>query len=124
MDDKDILLKDLTGKDENKAQNAANHLINNSDTELFRMLADKSDFLFPFIRNNVSKRIEKAINKENFSNIIKFFDYYCPYYDDLFASILAKHANQDLTDVSSHVYQRKSLFWNQYSCNSEVLKQD
>ncbi len=93
-----MYLKNLTGKDEQKAQEAACYLVDNADLDLFKALVDKTDFLFDFIRNNVSKRITKAVNKDNCLNLIKFFDVYSLYYDDLFASILAKHANEDLTD--------------------------
>ena len=96
--EKEEYLKALTGKDEAKAMDAALYLVNTADVELYRMLVDKSDYLFDFIRNNICKRIEKAVSKDNFKNIIKFFDIYCIYYDELFANILAKHANQDLTD--------------------------
>ena len=98
MENLDLLLKDLTGKDEAKAQVAARYLVNNSDIELFKKLVEKSDFLFDFVRNNVCNRIEKAVNKNNFKNLLKFFDVYSVYYDDLFASILSQNANQDLTD--------------------------
>ncbi len=94
----DEYLNNLTGKNEKKAQSAALHLVNFSDIELFKKLADKTDFLFDFVRNNVYSLIEKAVNEKNYKNLIKFFDYYSPYYDDLFADILSRHANQDLTD--------------------------
>lgn len=98
MENLDLLLKNLTGKDEEKAQKVACYLVDNADIELFKMLVIKSDFLFDFVRHNVCKRIEKAISKNNYMNILKFFDEYSQYYDDLFASILSKHASQDLTD--------------------------
>lgn len=98
MNDLELYLKDLTSKDKNKAQEAASYLVNSGDIELFKMLVDKSDFLFDFIRNNISKYIELAVSKENYWNILKFFDIYSVYYDDLFASILSKHANQNLTE--------------------------
>ncbi len=98
MENLDLYLKNLTGKDEKKAQEAADYLVNQADLQLFKMLVEKSDYLFDFVRNNVCKRIEKAVSKNNFMNIIKFFDLYSVYYDDLFASILAKHANEDVTD--------------------------
>ena len=94
----DLLLKDLTNKDEKKAVEAARYMIDNSDVELYRLLVEKSDFLFDFIRNNVCKRIERVVSKDNFSNILNFWKIYSPHYDDLFANILAKHASQDLTD--------------------------
>ena len=98
MENDNLLLKNLIGKDETKAQKAADYLIQNSDKELFKLLCDKSDFLFSFVRNNVYKRIEMAVTNSNFKNIVELFDYYSPYYDDLFALILAKHADEDLTD--------------------------
>lgn len=115
MENLDLLLKNLTGKDEEKAQKAACHLINNSDTELFKMLIIKSDFLFDFVRHNVCKRIEKAISKNNYMNILKFFDEYSPYYDDLFASILSKHASQDLTDEIFDMLEKGSTSQKAYA---------
>ncbi len=98
MNNIELYLKNLTGKDEQKAQEAACYLVDNVDLDLFNALVEKTDFLFDFIRNNVAKRITKAVNKDNCLNLIKFFDIYSSYYDDLFASILAKHANEDVTD--------------------------
>lgn len=98
MENTELYLKNLTGKDEQKAQEAACFMVDNINIDLFKALVDKTDFLFDFVRNNVAKRITKAVNKDNCLNLIKFFDVYSSYYDDLFASILAKHANEDLTD--------------------------
>lgn len=98
METIDTYLKNLTGKDEYKAKEAAKYLIENSDIDLFRLLVEKTDYLFDFVRNNVEKRINKAINKNNYRNVLNFFSIYSSYYDDLFADILAEHANEDLTD--------------------------
>ena len=98
MKNLELYLKNLTAKDETKASEAASYLINEADTELFRMLVDKSEFLFEFIKNNVCKRIEKSVTENNHKNIVKFFDIYSQDYDDLFARCLAKFANEDLTD--------------------------
>ena len=98
MNDKNLLLKNLTGKNDETGLKAAKSLIDNADIELYKMLIDKSDFLFPFVRDNVIKRIESAVDKSNFKNIISFFDFYSPYYDDLFAAVLAEHADEELTD--------------------------
>ena len=115
MDNKETYLSALTAKDEEKALQAASYMVENADTELFKMLVEKSDFLFDFIRNNVCKRIEKVINKDNFINIIKFFDFYSQYYDDLFASILAKHANQDLTDDIFELLEKGTIAQKTYA---------
>ena len=109
MDNLISILNNLTGKDEIKAQQAADYLINCSDIDLFKKLVEKTDFLFDFVRNNVLLRLEKAVNKNNFKNIINFFKVYSSYYDDFFAAILAKHANQDLTDNILEFLEKGSL---------------
>ncbi len=98
MDNIEIQVKNLIGKNEDLAQISAGYLINNADLNMFSLLVQKSDYLFDFVRTNITKRIKKAINKHNFLNIIKFFDIYSPYYDDMFVSVLSEHANQELTD--------------------------
>ncbi len=115
MENLNEYLKNLTGKDEEKAIESANYLVSCCDVKLFKMLVEKTEFLFDFVRNNVNKRIEKVVTKENFINLIKFFDIYSPYYDDLFASILAKHANQDLTDDIFELLEKGSESQKTYS---------
>ncbi len=115
MENLDLYLKNLTGKDEIKAREAAVYLIENSDLKLFEMLVEKSEMLFDFVRDNVSKRIEKAVSKDNFMNIINFFNIYSIYYDSLFANILAKHANQDLTDEMFDMLEKGSIAQKTYS---------
>ena len=92
------LFEIICAKDENKAQEASKELINKADLNEFKSLCEKSDYLFDFVRENVYKRLSSAINKENYKNILKFFDFYSSYYDDFFAHTLAKYANEDLTD--------------------------
>ncbi len=108
-------LKNLTGKEENQAQAAADYLINSADVDLFKKLVDKSDFLFDFVRNNIEKRIKKAVNTNNFKNIVKFFSCYSNYYDDLFAEILAEHANQDLTDEIFELLDKGNISQKSYA---------
>lgn len=108
MNETEIYLKNLTGKDEAKAAEAASYLIENADLELFKKLVEKTDYLFDFVRNNVNKRIYNAVTSKNFMNIIKFFDCYSAYYDDLFADILSQNANQDLTDDMFELLEKGS----------------
>ena len=99
MSNVEQIIKDLTSKDENVAIKAATRIIENADIEAFKLLVKKSDYLFDFVKNNVSKRLKKAVNARNFQNILYFFDEYSADYDDTFAEILSKYANEDLTDT-------------------------
>lgn len=92
------LIKDLTAKDEQKAQTAAQSLVDNSNVEAFKILADKSEFLFDFVRSNVNKRLQKAINDNNYKNLFTFLKVYAPDFEDTIVGTLAQYANEDLTD--------------------------
>ena len=98
MTNKEQLVKDLTAKDEQRAFAAAQSLINNSDVNAFQLLADKSEFLFDFVKNNVCKRLQRAINETNYRNLFSFFKIYCPDFEDVIVSSISQFANEDLTD--------------------------
>ena len=115
MKNLEILLKDITNKDEKKAQEAADYLINSADIELFKMLVAKSDFLFDFVKQNVIKRLSKAINHNNFKNIFKFFEEYSTDYDEFFADVLAKNADEDLTDEILEFLEKGSIAQKTYA---------
>ena len=90
--------KKLTGKNPKDFEPVAYSLINNQDEELFKELVEKDDYLYDFVKNNVIDRLAKNCNKNNYKNLLCFFKYYCPTYEDFMISVLAKYANEDLTD--------------------------
>lgn len=92
------LVKDITAKDEQKALAAAREIVDNTNTEAFKMLTDKSEFLFDFVKNNVCKRLSKAINDNNYRNLFAFLKIYSPDFEDVIVGSLAKYANEDMTD--------------------------
>lgn len=98
MQNKEQLVKDLTAKDEKKAFDAACSIIDNADIEAFQILSAKSEFLFDFVKNNVSKRLSKAVNENNYKNIFSLLKIYCPDFEEVIVSSLAKYANEELTD--------------------------
>lgn len=115
MENIDLYLKNLTGKDETKAQEAANFLVDCSDISLFKKLVEKTDYLYEFVRNNVSHRIDNAVNNSNYKNILNFFSVYSSYYDDLFAFILAKHADEELTDEIFDLLEKGTIAQKTYA---------
>lgn len=95
MDEK---LKKLTGKNKNDYEKVAAEIVNNADTALFKELVENDGYLFDFVKQNVAQRLAAACNETNYRNLLKFFDYYSPYYDDFIVSTLARYADEDLTD--------------------------
>lgn len=98
-------LKKLTGKNPKEFEPVAFSLINDCDTELFAQLVEKEDFLFDFVKQNVSSRLEKVCNKDNYLNLLSFLKYYSPSYEDFIISVLTKYADEDLTDKMLEVFE-------------------
>lgn len=97
-------LKKLTGKNPADYEPIAYNLINIPDDELFKELVDKDDFLFDFIKENVSKRLEKVCNQSNYKNLLEFLKFYSPSYEEFIVSTLAKYATEDLTDTMLEIF--------------------
>lgn len=98
-------LKKLTGKNKNDYETVANHLVNDADVDLFRSLVEQENFLFDFVKQNVAQRIYNACNENNYRNLLQFFKYYSPSYDEAIISVLAKYADEDLTDEILEIFE-------------------
>ena len=92
-------LKKLTGKNPKDFEPVAYSLINTPDSGLFKELVEKDDYLYDFIKQNVSNRLEKVCNKDNYTNLIQLLKYYSPSYEDFIVNTLSKYADEDLTDT-------------------------
>lgn len=102
------MLKKLTGKNKNDYEAVAKLLVDTPDIELFRELVEQENFLFDFVKQNVAERIHKACNENNYRNLLQFFKYYSPSYDDALVSALAKYADEDLTDEILELFETGS----------------
>lgn len=92
-------IKKLTGKNQNDYEQAAAHIINDIDVKSFEELVSKNDFLFDFIKQNVSKRLMNACNKDNFKNLLEFTKFYSPSYDEFIAKTLAKFGDESTCQI-------------------------
>lgn len=92
-------IKKLTGKNQNDYEQAAAHIIDEVDVKSFEELISKDDFLFDFIKQNVSKRLKNACNKDNFKNLLQFLKFYSPSYDEFIAETLAKYSDESIDET-------------------------
>ena len=89
------LLKKLTGKNPADYEPVARNMVDNADVNLFKELVNKDDFLFAYIKQNVAKRIFNACDETNFKSLYSFLPYYSPFYDKVFATVLARFDRQN-----------------------------
>lgn len=126
------LLKKLTGKNPADYEPVARNLVDSPDLALFKELVNKDDFLFPYIKQNVAKRIYNACNEKNFINLYKLLDYYSPYYDDMIVSVLARFdkglADKNMLDLlqdgteAQKCYAAKYFALYPYPGNETILR--
>lgn len=98
------LIKKLTGKNPAEYEVVAKSLVDNTDTALFAKLVKQDDFLFDFVKNNVAARIKQACNKDNYQNLISFFDYYSPSYDTMIAQVLYNFGGLELLPLIKEIF--------------------
>lgn len=98
-------LKQLTGKNPKDFEPVSYSLINIPDVDLFGELVEKDDFLYDFIKQNVSKRLEKNCNGQNYLNLLKLLKYYSPSYEEFIIRQLVKYADEDLTDTMLELFE-------------------
>lgn len=98
-------IKKLTGKNRAEYEPVAREIIDNADVDLFGELVNQDDYLFDFIKQNVSERLGHAINKSNYRNLLKFMSVYSPFYEDFISSTLAMFADEDLTDEILEIFE-------------------
>lgn len=98
------LIKKLTGKNPSEYEVVAKNLIDNSDVELFAKLVKQDDFLFDFIKDNVTKRIQNACNKENYLHLLDFLEYYSASYDTMIARVLYSFSGDELLPEMKEFY--------------------
>ncbi|MBD5402163.1 hypothetical protein HDR58_05115 [bacterium] len=101
-------LKKLTGKNPKDFEPIAFSLINDCDVELFSELVEKDDFLFDFVKQNVSDRLSKVCNESNYLNLIPFLKFYSPSYEEFIVSTLVRFADEDLTDKMLELFESGS----------------
>ena len=127
------MLKKLTGKNSRDYEFVARHVMDNADVELFRQLVENDSFLFDFVKENVSQRLQKATNEKNWRTVVKFLKYYSPSYEDFICSTLAQYANENLTDellglfengtIDEKIYIAKYFSYIQDSLAVDLLKE-
>ncbi|MBO6273340.1 hypothetical protein J6O48_11250 [bacterium] len=117
-------IKQLTGKNQKEYEAVAFEIVNNADIELFEELVSKDDFLFDFVKSNVAQRLERACNKSNYKNLLKFLDIYSPYYEDFITSTLAQYGDNEITEIMLEKLKNGTLSEKIYSAGFFSYKQD
>lgn len=108
-------VKTITSKDEKQAVALLTEMIDNSDIELFQELVKQSEYLFPFIIDNVCERFEKSVKASNYKNLLNFFDCYSPFYDRIFAMAVKVFGDAETKEKMLHFLKNGSTAQKTYA---------
>lgn len=101
----DNFIKSVTSKDFNRFKDAIQNLINSKNLTLFNELNEKSDFLFPFVKEKIIKNFVNLIQKNNLDVVFEFSKIYSYDFEDLIIKSLLKFADEDLTDEILNLFE-------------------
>lgn len=96
---------DLISKDKNVSMAAAKNIIESKDLETFKILCEKSDFLFDFIKRKIIQNLTNAVTFENLDNIFCFTKIYNRELGEFVTNALVKFANEDITDRMLEIFE-------------------
>ena len=99
-------------------------MINDGDYELFQELVSLSEYLFPFVKENVLKRLEKSVCKANFKNLYKFTNCYSPDYDKVFATAFKYFGENEDKEKMLEYIKNGSLAQKTYAARYFELSKD
>lgn len=99
-------IKKITSKDINLSKNTIKTMVKAVNLDDFSLLCQKSDFIFPFLKERIIKDFVNLIDKENLSSVFEFSRVYCFDFEDLIVNSWLKFASEDLTDEILELFEK------------------
>ena len=102
-------IKNITSKDIKLSHFTIENMIKTQDIEAFKLLCEKADFIFPFLKERITSDFVKLIKEENLEVVFKFSEIYCADFEDIIVNSWIKFASQDLTDEILDLFEKGTV---------------
>lgn len=102
-------IKDITSKDIKLSHSTIKNMIKSSDIKAFNLLCEKSDFIFPFLKERINADFVKLIEEEELKTLFKFSEIYCADFEDMIVNSWTKFASEDLTDEILELFENGTI---------------
>ena len=102
-------IKNITSKDIKLSHQTIENMIKAKDIEPFKLLCEKSDFIFPFLKERIAADFIKLIKKEDLNAVFEFSKIYCADFEDMIVNSWIKFASQDLTDEILDLFENGTV---------------
>ena len=91
-------LNNLTSKDFSLQKQAAHLIVDFKDVKAFKILEEKSEFIFDFIKDKILKNLIYAVNKDNVLNLFDFMKVYSEDFKDFIIEPLIKYNSEQIEE--------------------------
>ncbi len=91
-------LNNLTSKDFTLQKQAAKEIVDHKDIEAFKILNEKAEFIFDFIKEKITKNLILAINQNNVMNLFEFTKIYSEDFANFILEPLIKFSTKEIED--------------------------
>ena len=102
-------IKNITSKDIKLSHSIIENIIKTCNVEAFKLLCEKSDFIFPFLKERITTDFVKLVKEENLSVIFEFSKMYCVDFEDIIVNSWVKFASEDLTDKILDLFEAGTI---------------
>lgn len=111
---------ELIGKNNEKAQKAAEKIINEADIDAWQCLIENTDAFFSYIKDKAGQRLINAINKDNLENVFKLFTKHESGWEDYIVEALctfeSPELNLKMTEILKNGCVEEQTYAARYFC--------
>ncbi len=101
-------VNNLISKDYKVSIEAAGLIINSKDIEAYRVLCEKSEFIFDFIKDKILKNLTAQVNETNVLNLFEFTKIYSSDFKDFILSSFVKFNSDKIEEKMSELLNNGS----------------
>ena len=102
---KENFIKNITSKDTKLSRSAIKTLIEGCETDNFKELNNKAEFIFPFVKERIIKDFVTLVNIEDLKTVFEFSKIYSSDFEDMIVNSWIKFASEDLTDEILELFE-------------------
>lgn len=98
-------IKNITSKNNSLSNTTLKNLIKSANIEYFKLLCEKSDFIFPFLKEKINKNFVKLIEENDLKTVFEFSKVYSCDFEEMVVFSWIKFAKEDLTDQILELFE-------------------
>lgn len=117
-------IKNITSKDINLSRRTILEMLKEASSEDFSELCDKSDFIFPFLKERITKDFISLVESDDIDTIFDFSNIYSADFEDMIVLSLIKFDSDDIKNRISNLLKEGNDSQKAYAVRYFIEKND